>query len=216
MKGFVFDLDGTMIDNMMIHHRAWQQKLAELGIDMSLEEVMEKIHGVNVEILERLFGDRFTPEQRVQISQEKEAAYRRIFAPQLQLMPGLQAFLEEARAAGIPMAIGTAAPPDNANFVVDQLGIRDYFAGVFHAGDVSRGKPDPQVFELAAESMQLNLSDCLVFEDSPTGAEAARRGGAKAVILTTTHHPEEFSHLPHIQKFMADYQDFSPQQALAF
>ena len=61
MKGIIFDMDGTMVDNMMTHHRAWQRKLASLGLEMPLEEVREKVHGVNTEILERLFGDRFTP-----------------------------------------------------------------------------------------------------------------------------------------------------------
>ena len=86
IKGFIFDMDGTMIDNMMVHHRAWQQKLREYGIDWSLEEVHAKVHGVNVELLERLFGDRFTLAERIQISKEKEAAYRTIYQPELKLI----------------------------------------------------------------------------------------------------------------------------------
>jgi len=92
MKGIIFDMDGTMVDNMMIHHRAWQKQLASLGLEMSLEEVQEKIHGVNHEILERLFGDRFTPAERLQIANAKEAAYREIFLPELQLIDGLAGY----------------------------------------------------------------------------------------------------------------------------
>ena len=87
MKGIIFDLDGTMVDNMMIHHRAWQQKLKELGMVLSLSEVMLKVHGVNEEILERLFGDKFTPEQRIVFSREKEAEYRNIFKPNTTVKP---------------------------------------------------------------------------------------------------------------------------------
>ena len=112
-KGIIFDMDGTMIDNMMIHHRAWQRKLAELGMELTVEEVKENIHGINEEILERLFGDRFTPEERQQIAWEKEAAYREIYFPDVQLLPGLPQFLQHVQDAGIPMAIGTAAPPEN-------------------------------------------------------------------------------------------------------
>ncbi len=198
-------MDGTMIDNMMVHHRAWQQKLKELGLEMSLEEVKEKVHGINEEILERLFGDRFTSEQRREISWQKEEAYREIFRPDLKLIPGLQEFLNKMKASNIPMAIGTAAPPENANFVLDELNIRSYFEGVFHSKSVSKGKPDPEIFEKAAASMRLSANECLIFEDSVTGAEAAKRAGANAIIVTTTHSKDEFAHFDHILQFIDDF-----------
>ncbi|MEM1218061.1 MAG: HAD-IA family hydrolase [Bacteroidota bacterium] len=206
IKGVIFDMDGTMIDNMMVHHRAWQRKLSEMGLDLTIEEVKEKIHGINEEILARLFGDRFTPEQRKQIAWEKEAAYREIFKPALKLIEGLPTFLDQLKAAGVPMAIGTAAPPENANFVMDELQLRSYFTGVFHAKSVTKGKPDPEIFEKAAASMGLQASDCLIFEDSVTGAEAARRAGAKAIIVTTTHAKEEFAHFNHILRFIDHFE----------
>ncbi len=206
IKGFIFDMDGTMIDNMMVHHRAWQQKLRTYGIDWSLEEVHQKVHGVNVELLERLFGDRFTLKERIQISKEKEAAYRAIYQPEIKLIDGLLDFLEAAKLANIPMAIATAAPPENAYFVLENLPISTYFKALFHSDDVTRGKPDPQVFELAAAALGLPLQDCLIFEDSLTGAEAAHRAGCQAVIVTTTHQPTEFSKYNHIQHFIKNYQ----------
>lgn len=82
-RAFIFDMDGTMVDNMMVHHRAWQRKLAALGLDLTLEEVRQSIHGINEEILGRLFGDRFSPEERHRIAWEKEAEYRDIFLSEL-------------------------------------------------------------------------------------------------------------------------------------
>lgn len=204
-KGIIFDMDGTMVDNMMVHHRAWQRKLRNLGLDMTIGEVKEKIHGINEEILERIFGDRFTPEERRQIAWEKEATYREIFLPDLKLISGLPAFLNHIRATGLPMAIGTAAPPENAEFVVKHLDLRDYFSGVFHAKSVSKGKPDPEIFEKAAASMELPVADCLIFEDSVTGAEAAHRAGAQSVIVTTTHSKDEFAKYDNILRFIDDY-----------
>ena len=209
-------MDGTMVDNMMTHHRAWQRKLASLGLEMPLEEVREKVHGVNTEILERLFGDRFTPEERLRISEEKEAEYRRIFREELRLVSGLPEFLDELKAAGIPMAVGTAAPPENVDFVMDELSIRHYFKGVFHAGSVSKGKPDPEIFEKAAESMGLQAKDCIVFEDSPTGAEAARRAGSPTVILTTTHEESEFQGFPNVKKFIPDFSEVTVDRVRAW
>jgi beta-phosphoglucomutase len=204
-EGIIFDMDGTMVNNMMAHHRAWQRKLSKLGLEMSIEEVQERIHGVNEEILERLFGDRFSPAERKQIAWEKEEEYRIGFKDQLQLLPGLNEFLEWLHQQKVPMAIGTAAPAENANFVLDTLSLRHYFGAIKHAGDVSRGKPDPQVFQLAAAGIGVPVEKCLIFEDSPTGAKAIHNADATAIILTTTHEESEFEDLPNILTFMKDF-----------
>jgi len=208
MKGIIFDLDGTMVDNMMVHHQAWQRKLASLGVYMTLEEVMKEIHGINEEIVLRLFGDRFNQQERARISREKEYEYRSIFKDQLQLIEGLPNFLNEISSANIPMAIGTAAPPENVNFVLDNLNIRPYFNSVLHSGNVSRGKPDPQVFTKSAKNMGVPIEECLVFEDSVVGAQTALNAGCPVVVITTTHKEEEFAHFPHVLKFIKDYKGF--------
>ena len=205
MKGIIFDMDGTMVDNMMIHHHAWKQLMDKLGHPMTLAEVKEQLHGVNTEILYRIFGDKYTPEQYKQISDEKESMYREIFRPQLKLVDGLPELLEELHAANIPMGVGTAASPENVDFVLDTLNIRHYFKAVHHAEDVSRGKPDPEIFILVAAGMGLYAKDCLIFEDSVTGAETAKNAGSEAIVLTTTHEPEEFAHLDHIRSFVKDF-----------
>lgn len=207
IKGIIFDMDGTMIDNMMIHHRAWQHKLQSLGIDLTLQEVKDRIHGVNVEILKREFGDRFTPEERLRISDEKEAAYRDIIADELKLIDGLQGFLDKIKSLNIPMAIGTAAPGSNANFVLDQLNLRHYFKAIVHAGHVSKGKPDPEVFLLAAQGIGIDPKDCIIFEDSVTGAKAAQNAGSRSVIVTTTHQEEEFKEIDNIIGFIEDFEE---------
>ena len=191
----------------MIHHRAWQASLKKLGTDWPIEKVMQEIHGVNEEILHRLYGDRFTREERLAISAEKEKAYREIFLPEIKLIAGLETFLNDLYAAKIPMAIGTAAPPENANFLLDNLPIRKYFKAIFHAGDVKKGKPDPEVFLLGAEALQIPPEDCVVFEDSITGAAAAKNAGAAAIIVTTTHQEEEFAEFDHILGFIKDFSD---------
>ncbi|MCB0666735.1 MAG: HAD family phosphatase [Saprospiraceae bacterium] len=205
MEGLIFDMDGTMVDNMMVHHHAWQRKLASIGVSMSLAEVKEKVHGVNEEILERLFGDRFTPAERTQLAYEKEAEYRVIFADRLQLVPGLRDFLNQAKENGIPMAIGTAAPPENVDFVLNNLGLRHYFEGIIHARNVSQGKPHPETFLKAADSMNIPAEKCLVFEDSVAGARTAFNAGCKAIIVTTTHYKQEFAEFEHILKFIPNF-----------
>lgn len=201
----IFDMDGTMVDNMMVHHRAWQQKLAELGLNFTLEEVITHCHGKNEETLERLFGDRFTPKERDRISFEKEAMYRQVFLKDLKLIDGLQSLLDSAYELGIPMGIGTAARPENVDFVLDNLQIRHYFKTVITAADVDKGKPDPSVFFMVADNLGVPYGNCLVFEDSPTGAKTALNAGMKAIILTTTHKKEEFGQFSSVLKCIPDY-----------
>jgi beta-phosphoglucomutase family hydrolase len=209
MQAVIFDMDGTMINNMMVHHRAWQQKLAEFGLEMTIEEVMEKVHGINEEILERLFGDRFTPEERRQISREKEAAYREIFRPDLRLIDGLEELLDEFSEAGVKMAVASAAPPENVDFVLDHLSLRHYFATILHSKSVEKGKPNPEIYLKTAAQLGVDPAACLVFEDSPVGATAASRAGCRVAVITTTHSADEFADILNIATFIDDYSGVS-------
>ena len=215
-QGFIFDMDGTMVDNMMTHHRAWQMKLQELGMDMSLHEVHRTIHGKNEEIIEKLFGTRFTPEQRLQIAGEKEMRYRDVFLPELKLIEGLHKFLMDCLSQYIPLSIGTAAPPENVNFVLNNLNLHPFFKKVVNSDDVSLGKPNPEVFEKAATGMGIPLSHCLIFEDSPIGATTAHNAGCPVVVVLTTHKKEEFEHLPNVVKYINDYTEITVEEALGF
>ncbi len=209
MKGVIFDMDGTMVDNMMVHHRAWQRKLASLGLNMTIEEVMNEIHGVNEEIIERIFGDRFTPEQRRRIAWEKEQEYRDIYVHELQPIPGLMSFLDTLQDESIPLAVATAAPPENVDLILDNLNIRDRFESILHSGNVTNGKPHPEVYRQSALNLQVPVQECLVIEDSVVGAQTALNAGSPAIIITTTHSAEEFNHFPHILSFINDYQELT-------
>ena len=209
MKAFIFDLNGTMVHDMEYHTRAWQYLFNhDLGANFTWDEVKHQMYGKNPEVLVRMFGpDRFTEEEMRRYSLEKERRYQQEFRPHLALLPGLPEFLERAHRRGIRMAIGSAAIPFNIDFVLDNLGIRHYFQAIVSADDVTLSKPHPETFLKAAAQLQVSAADCLVFEDVPKGAEAALNAGMKAVILTTTHEEQEFTHLPNILHFAADFTD---------
>lgn len=204
-QALIFDMDGTMVDNMMTHHRGWQRTLKRYGLDFTLEQVVEHCHGKNTEIIERLFPGKYTFEEREAISFEKESGYREIFLQELKLVDGLPALLETAFIHNIPMGIGTAAPKANVDFVLDNLNIRHYFQAIVHADDVTKGKPEPEVFFKVADQLHVPYEHCLVFEDSPTGARTALNAGMKAVILTTTHKEEEFKTIPSVIRCVPDF-----------
>lgn len=207
-KALIFDVDGTLIDNMMVHHRAWQNMLRKVGLDFTMEQVIAECHGKNLEILERLFGDKYTLEQRKAISDEKEAEYRNVYKKIIKPIDGLIDTLNWAKENGLQIGIGTAGQYVNVNFVLDTLQIRPYFDTIVADVDVVKGKPDPEVFLTAATNMQVQPHECLVFEDSPVGAQASARAGMKAVILTTTHKADEFESYNHILQCIPDYSYF--------
>ena len=207
-------MDGTMVDNMMVHHRAWQRKLKSLGLELSMDEVKERIHGINEEILQRLFGNQYNDKQRSLFAYEKEEEYRKIYKPDLKLIDGLSEFLANLKSFNIPMAIGSAAPAENVDFVLNNLNLRSYFTTVLHAGNVIKGKPDPEIYLKAASGLKLSPEACVVFEDSPTGVEAARRAGIPVVVITTTHAKHEFENFPNVIKFINDFTSLNMYQEI--
>jgi len=209
MKAFIFDLNGTMINDMPYHTKAWQTLLNDqLGGSFTWDEVKQQMYGKNPEVLVRMFGpDKFTLEEMNKLSYEKEEKYQQEFLPHLALLPGLLEFLEAAYQQGIPMAIGSAAIPFNIDFVLDNLNIRHYFKAIVSADDVMLSKPHPETFLKAAALLNTNPTDCTVFEDVPKGAEAAANAGMNAVVITTTHEPHEFEKLSNVLHFAADFTD---------
>ena len=207
MKAFLFDLNGTMIDDMQFHLEIWFRILTEeLGASMTRDEVRSHMYGKNQELLVRVFGaERFSAEEADVISQNKEERYQEHYRPSLKLLPGLPEFLEDAKRKKIPMAIGSAASPFNINFVLDNLSLHHYFGGVISGSDVTQSKPHPETFLKAAALLNVKPEDCIVFEDAPKGVEAAERAGMKCVVLTTMHTPDEFSQYANILMFTADY-----------
>ena len=173
---------------------------------MSFEQVAAEMYGKNSELLDRVFGKgHFTPEQVREIEMAKERKYQEIYRPDMKALPGLPEFLEAARAAGIPMAIGSAAIPFNIDFVLDGLDIRSYFSSIVSAFDVPVSKPNPDVFLKGASDLGVAPENCIVFEDAPKGVEAAANAGMKAVAITTMHSEEEFSAYNNIIAYTTDY-----------
>lgn len=211
-KAFIFDLNGTMIDDMQFHVKAWYHILnEELGAGLTWQQVKNEMYGKNSELLIRVFGeDRFTPEEMDRISFEKEKKYQHEYLPHLKLIPGLQQFLEKAHALNIPMAIGSAAILFNIDFVLDNLNIRHFFKAIVSANDVQISKPHPETYLKAAKQLGITPANCLVFEDAPKGVEAALNAGMPSVVLTTLHEKEEFAQYNNIIQYIKDYSNLSP------
>jgi beta-phosphoglucomutase len=208
-RSFIFDLNGTMINDMEFHIRAWTEILnTDLHAGLNAEQVKSNMYGKNSELFDRVFGnEKFSHDEMEYWSLEKERRYQKAYLPHLQLIAGLNEFLKKAFQKNIPMAIGSAAIPFNIDFILDRLNIRKYFSAVVSANDVTTSKPDPETFLKAARLINREPSDCLVFEDAPKGVEAAHRAGIPCVVLTTMHKRHEFPITEHVLAFIEDYND---------
>jgi len=208
-KAFLFDLNGTMIDDMEFHLKVWYDVLNnDLNAGLSREVVKSHMYGKNNEVLDRIFGKgKFSQEEVARLSWEKEVRYQEMYKPHLSLLPGLDDFLKRSAELNISMAIGSAAIPFNIDFVLDNLNIRHYFKAVVSADSVAHSKPHPETFLLAAKKVNVAPEDCIVFEDVPKGAECALNAGMKCVVITSTHHEEEFQKYPNVLFFVKDYTD---------
>ncbi|HEY6506334.1 MAG TPA: HAD family phosphatase [Chitinophagaceae bacterium] len=210
-KAFLFDLNGTMIDDMPYHIKAWYRILNELGAAISIERVKEECYGKNQELLERIFPGRFSQAEKDKISIEKEQQYQREFRPHLKLIKGLDTLLLRSHNEGIKMAIGSAAILYNIDFVIDGLHIREYFDAIISADDVNHSKPDPETYNKCAGQLAVTPGNCLVFEDAPKGVETAQNAGMDCVVITTMHRKEEFENYNNVVAFIDDYNKFELQ-----
>lgn len=203
---FIFDMDGTLVHNMPTHNQAWQDVLHEAGVQIDQEEFNRSTTGKkNTEIVRMFLGNHLNDAEISYWSERKEVLYRERFASCREPLPGLIALLEQVQSLGLPMAVATAAPPDNIRFILDELNLRRYFQVVVGAQDIQQGKPHPEIFLKAADHLGVAPTACLVFEDALGGIEAARRAGMDAVMICTTIDAKEVADQPHVLCAVADF-----------
>ncbi|PTL84148.1 HAD family phosphatase [Vitiosangium sp. GDMCC 1.1324] len=186
LSAAIFDLDGTLVDNMRFHVQAWVALSRSLGIDSPAERFEREFNGRrNEEIFPALLGRPVAPEELTRLADAKESHYRQLYAPHLTPLRGARELLARLRGAGLRLAVASAAPQANRAFVLDGLELRPFFSQVVGAEDVKRGKPAPDVFLAAAKALEVDPATCVVFEDAVNGILAARAAGMYAVGVTT-------------------------------
>lgn len=213
-RAFIFDMDGTLVDNMRFHAGAWQKMLAENDLQVDTHEFLIKTAGkTNREIIPNFFKDA-GEEKLFELGQRKETLYRELFLPERKAVKGAIEFLEEAKNLGIKMAVATAAPVANMEFILDGLDLRRFFDAITTAADISNGKPDPEVFLKSAENLNVAPENCIVFEDAINGFEAANRAGMKSIGIATVNSIEEILKLTSVVEAHKDFKNLKPQNLI--
>ncbi len=206
--GVIFDMDGVLVDSYGPHYESWRITAGRRGYALT-EEVFRSTFGrTNAAIIPVVTGRPFPPEQTAAWGEEKEAVYREILARDFPSMPGAEELLEALRADGARLAIGSSGPPENVAAVLDRLPGARHFGAVVTGRDVRNGKPDPEVFLLAAGKLGLSPVACAVVEDSLAGLEAAHRAGSAAIALTGTATREEL--VPRADRVVDSLRELTP------
>ena len=183
---FIFDMDGVLIDSNPVHREAWEAYNRRFGVETT-EAMHELMYGKrNDQIVRAFFGD-LPGEEVTRRGLEKEKLYREMMSQKVEnyLVPGLRNFLEQY--SEIPKAVASNAEPENLALVLDSCALRHYFQVAVDGHQVHNPKPHPEIYLEAAGRLGTAPEDCIVFEDSYTGVEAARAAGMRVIGLRTTH-----------------------------
>ena len=190
ISAVIFDMDGVLIDSAEAHKQSWRVLAGELHRTVSDEEFIGQFGRPSRDIIRNLFGAHLPDEVVARYDCHKEEAFRDLVRGRLPVMPGAARLVQALDEAGFALAVGSSGPPENVSLCLEDPAFEGRFDAVVTGMDVEFGKPDPQVFLLAAEHLGAEPSACVVVEDAPAGIEAANRAGMKSIALTSTHRAE--------------------------
>lgn len=183
----IFDMDGVLADTGPIHFKSWVKLAKEIGYDYTREFFEETFGQQSPPIVRKLVGPDIEEKLINQWADLKERYYREMVKDKLKPLPGVIEIIRILKEKGFRLAVGSSGPSENVLLLLNSLKIKEFFDVVITAEDVNKGKPEPDVFLIAAQKVNINPKNCIVIEDAPVGITAARRAGIKCIALTTTH-----------------------------
>jgi beta-phosphoglucomutase len=188
MLAVIFDMDGVLVDSYRPHYEGWRRLAGEHGLELTEPQFARTFGQTSRDIIRRFWGERVgeNDAEVASLDERKESLYREIVSVDFPAMDGAAELLDALHAAGIRLAVGSSGPPQNVDLAIDKLGRRAIIDAAVTGRDVTRGKPDPEVFLLAAERLSVEPASCVVVEDAPAGIVAAKRAGMTGVALLSS------------------------------
>ncbi len=186
-KAVIWDMDGVIADTAPYHYKSWHEAFARRGIDLTEEMFRESFGQRNDTIIRKILGRDVVNRDIEAISTFKEESFRRMIREDLRALPGVVGLIGELRNRGFSQALASSAPLENITLLTKGLGIHHLFDAVVSDKDVTEGKPNPEVFLLAAVRLGVEPRYCIVIEDAVAGVVAAKRAGMRCIAVTNTH-----------------------------
>ena len=193
LKAIIFDLDGTLVDSLPYHHESWRIFFKNNNIEENdfSEIIKEYKGGGTLELMTSVFGDMYTRGELKKMSDDKEVIFRDIYKSKVYPIEGLNKFLDNLKENNILLSIGSNAIRKNVLMTIEELGITNYFSSIICGDEVSRGKPDPEMYLKTLSNLKVSKNECIIFEDSIEGIEAARNADIKVVGVTSSQSSEK-------------------------
>lgn len=189
-RAVLWDMDGTLIDSEEFHWISWRDTLAREGISITREQFLSTFGQRNDSILPKWLGAEATREKMDRIGNAKEELYRGLIRKNgISPLPGVAEWVRRLHQQGWIQAVASAAPRANIDAIIEALSAETIFQAIISAEDVHRGKPDPEVYLLAASRIGVSPGRCIVVEDAVAGVEGARRAGMKSIGVSRNSHP---------------------------
>jgi HAD superfamily hydrolase (TIGR01509 family) len=175
-------MDGTLIDSEEFHWTSWRDTMAAEGIPITHEQFLSSFGQRDDSIIPRWLGAASTPERVARIAKVKEELYRQLIRKHgVEPLPGVARWIHRLHEQGWLQAIASAAPRANIDLVLEELAATHYFQGIVSADDVHKGKPDPEVYLIAASRVGASPDRSIVVEDAVAGIEGARSAGMRSI-----------------------------------
>jgi beta-phosphoglucomutase family hydrolase len=193
LNAAIWDLDGIIADTAPFHFLAWQRVAQDRGKTFTEADFQQTFGKRNPEIIAEKFDGDPSPQEIAVLSRKKEEIFRRIAKQSIKAFPGVLNLLLALKSAGWKTALVSSTPRENIRLITSSLDIASLFDTVVSDKDVSRGKPDPEGFLLAAERLEVYPGNCVVIEDAIAGVRAAKAAGMKCIAVTNTHPAEKLS-----------------------
>jgi beta-phosphoglucomutase-like phosphatase (HAD superfamily) len=214
VQALVFDMDGTMVDSMPWHARAWVEFARRRGLSVDIPDLMRRTTGRTAfECACELMGREVTEAESARITHEKETIYRELFGAAFREVTGFRSFARLAAAQGLKIAVGSAGDRHNIEFAMSRLAMDPLPLAIVGGDEGLPGKPQPAIFLEAARRIGVPPAHCIVFEDAPFGIEAARRAGMRAVAVCTSHSASELAG-PHVIAAARDFAELTQSNFL--
>ena len=202
-SGVIFDMDGVLVDSALPHFQSWRLLTQENGTTVTHEQFAKTFGRQNEDIIPLLFGE-VSPQRLEQLADRKEELYRDLIREHAPVVAGAPELVRALHDAGVALAVGSSGPLANIELVLDAMGVREFLSVIVSGNDVTRGKPDPQVFSLTCEKLGIVPSRCAVIEDAPVGVQAALAAGTRVVAVLMYHPAAAFDGTDYVVNRLAD------------